>query len=85
MSIEIVHGSHAVDKMSISAMWHLQGPQPVGAEGGCPEWVAKAMEENEDIELIAIQKKDYKTVGQLITGLEKQGDSTRRLSGRLPL
>ena len=62
MDIEIVHGSHAVDRMEISAMWHLRGPQPVGLDGGCPEWVAKAMEENEDIELIAIQKKDYGSV-----------------------
>lgn len=38
----IFHGAHSRSKLEIKGCFTAQGPQPVGDEGGVPQWIADA-------------------------------------------
>ena len=49
-----VHLSYSYSKIEIKGHFGITGPQVVGGEGGCPEWVAKALDENPHLQAIAL-------------------------------
>lgn len=51
-------------RLEIKGHFHIQGPQPVGEEGGAPEWVYELFKLDPDIEEIAINKKDSGVIYQ---------------------
>ncbi len=49
-----IHGAHAHGPLEIRGHFTSQGPQPIGAEGGCPQWVADLLEKHPDIQQVAL-------------------------------
>jgi len=53
-----LHGAHSHTPLEIKGHFHYQGPQPVGCEGGAPQWVADLMDQYPDVECVAINRKN---------------------------
>lgn len=49
-----IHGAHARGPLEIRGHFTAQGPQPIGEEGGCPQWVADLLEKHPDIQKVAL-------------------------------
>ena len=49
-----IHGSHAFGKLEIRGAFSFSGPQPVGVDGGVPQWVGDLLDANPDIQQIAV-------------------------------
>lgn len=64
-----VHASHSSTPLTVQGHWHTQGPQVVGGEGGAPEWVADAFDDNPNLEFIAI---GTKTAGVVYGRMEER-------------
>ena len=47
-----VHASHSITPLEIRGLFNMCGAQPVGVDGGAPQWVADALETNPRIEEI---------------------------------
>lgn len=54
LSKPTLHGSHSCSKLEIRGHFHITGPQPVGVEGGAPQWAYDLMKDNPRIESIAV-------------------------------
>lgn len=44
--------------LEVKGHFHFQGPQPVGCEGGAPEWVAAAFDNNPKLNMVALSYED---------------------------
>lgn len=57
-----VHASLSHQPLEVSGHWHLQGPILVDDDRGAPSWVYELLEQNPEIEFIAVGKKDSGSV-----------------------
>lgn len=55
---DTVGRANSFSPLEIKGNWSTQGRQPVGGEGGAPEWVLQLFEQNQSITQIAINTDD---------------------------
>jgi hypothetical protein len=59
-----VHGSHAHGPLEIKGRFTSSGPQPIGTDGGCPQWVADLLDQHLDIQQVALSGDKWGVVWQ---------------------
>ena len=63
-----VHAHHSRTKLDIKGCWMSSGPQVVGGEGGCPEWIYELFEANKDLTSIALSTNEDGVLYQPMKG-----------------
>ena len=53
-----IHGARSTGKLEIRGCFFFQGPQPVDDDGGAPVWVADLMDNNPELNQVALSYKD---------------------------
>lgn len=49
-----IYSSHSNRPLEISGSWFVSGPQPVGTEGGCPQFVADIFNQYPELKTISL-------------------------------
>ena len=63
-----VYGSHSLQPLEIRGCFTVRGPQPVGIEGGTPQWVSDLFDTQPDIDIVCISGKNGGVVWNRIGG-----------------
>jgi len=51
-----IHSAFSRTRLEIRGCFHIVGPQPVGVEGGAPQWVADVLSAHPEIEEIVVNR-----------------------------
>ena len=57
-----VYGAHATGKLNIQGHFNTLGPQPVDDDGGVPVWIANYLDNNPDVDEIALSGGNHSVV-----------------------
>lgn len=49
-----IHGAYSMRPLEIKGNFHCSGPQPIGCDGGVPEWVANVFDSFPHLNQIAL-------------------------------
>jgi hypothetical protein len=61
-TVERIHASYSRKALDIRGTWYMSGPQPVGVDGGAPQWVWDLFEQDETIQTVTVGRADYGVV-----------------------